>query len=145
MMPPPGATLPMSMTSLPLVSLLRDRLQWHQARQQVLAENVANANTPGFKPRDLRPQETGAAALSASSSGVTIDRTDPFHLAGGVSSVATDPKGATRFETKPSGNAVHLEDEMTKVAENQSDYQLAASLYQKSLAMLRSAAGVRGG
>ena len=49
-----------------------------------------------------------------------------------------------RFETRPSGNAVNLEDEMLKVASNQSDYQLASSLYQKSLSMLKTAVSGRG-
>lgn len=46
---------------------------------------------------------------------------------------------AQRFEVTPSGNGVHLE--MLKVAQNQSDYQLAASLYQKNMQMLKIAAG----
>ena len=54
-----------------------------------------------------------------------------------------DPRNARRFETTPSGNAVNLEDEMLKAAQNQSDYALAASLYQKSLQMLRTAVGKR--
>lgn len=136
----------MTISQLPLVSLLRDRMQWSQARQKVLAENVANADMPGFKPKDLQDfATTGAAGAPASASGVQLDRTSPLHLAassGAGEAAAT--KGATRFETRPSGNSVNLEDEMMKVAENQSQYQLAASLYQKSLAMLRSAAGARG-
>lgn len=128
----------MAITDLPLVSTLRAKMQWHQARQKVLAENVANATTPGFKPRDLQ------APAGAPASGSVLDRTSPLHLA--ASAGAGDPatRGASRFETRPSGNAVNLEDEMLKVADNQSDYQLAATLYQKSLALLRSAAGVRG-
>lgn len=134
----------MSISQLPLVSMLRDRMQWHQVRQKVLAENIANADTPGFKPRDLREPDSAPAGAARSASTVTIDRTDPRHLA--VSSGAAEPatKAAARFETRPSGNALNLEDEMLKVADNQSQYQLAATLYQKSLAMLRSAAGVRG-
>lgn len=137
----------MSVSQLPLVTLLRDRMQWHQARQKVLAENVANADLPGFKPKDLRDFEPDAVTKSASSGGggVALDRTSPFHLvAASGSNDAAATKAASRFETRPSGNAVNLEDEMMKVADNQSQYQLAATLYQKSLAMLRSAAGVRG-
>ena len=135
----------MSITALPLVSMLRDRLQWHQARQKVLAENVANADTPGFLPKDLRPVSI-AGAGGQTGGAVAAERTSPLHLAMSPASAAEVPtKAAGRFETRPSGNALNLEDEMLKVAENQSDYQLAASLYQKSLAMLRSAAGVRGG
>lgn len=128
------------MTALPLVSMLRDRMQWHQARQKVLAENVANANTPGFQPKDLR-QSSGAPTPRPAA--VMIERTNPLHLAS-ASATEVGTASAPRFETKPSGNAVSLEDEMMKVAENQSEYQLAASLYQKSLSMLRAAAGVRG-
>lgn len=130
----------MAITSLPLVSMLRDRMQWHQARQKVLAENVANANTPGFQPKDLRAPASAAQAQAAASA---LQRTHPGHLvASSAGEIAVEL--GQRFETRPSGNAVALEDEMLKVAGNQAEYQLAASLYQKSLAMLRSAAGVRG-
>ena len=43
----------MSINDLPALSALRTRMQWHQERQRVLAENVSNSNTPNFKPRDL--------------------------------------------------------------------------------------------
>ena len=132
----------MAMTDLPLVSMLKTRLHWQQARQKVLAENVANANTPGFKPRELKePSSLSPAGIGAA---LPVERTSPFHL------VSLDGEGDGRaetvsgFETRPSGNSVNLEDEMLKVASNQSDYQLAASLYQKSLALLRTAAGGRG-
>ena len=135
----------MSITSLSIVSALRTSMQWHGARQKVLAENVANADTPGFKPKelvrpDLRPGRASGAA------GVALDRTDAVHLAGLGSDDGSETatKQATDFETRPSGNAVSLEDEMVKVADNQAEYQLAASLYQKSLALLRTAAGSRG-
>jgi len=130
----------MAITDLPLVSMLKSKLHWHQARQKVLAENVANANTPGFKPMDLK--EPGfAAALGGS---LPLDRTSPLHIGfGGASDTADSAKGV-RFETRPSGNAVTVEDEMLKVASNQSDYQLATSLYQKSLSMLKTAVGGRG-
>lgn len=133
----------MSMTSLPIVSLLRERMQWQQARQKVLAENVSNVDTPGFRPRDLtafQPAASGAASVRPS---VAVERTDPMHLAASGAG-RQDDKPARRFETRPSGNAVNLDDEMLKIAENQSQYQLATSLYQKSLAMLRVAAGVKG-
>jgi flagellar basal-body rod protein FlgB len=45
----------MPISEIPIFSMLRNRMQWHQERQQVLAENVSNANTPNFKPRDLAP------------------------------------------------------------------------------------------
>jgi flagellar basal-body rod protein FlgB len=128
---------------LPLVAMLRNRMQWQQTRQKVLAENVANADTPGFRARDLkapvfRPDGSLAAAMPA---GMAVERTSPLHLAGSGASGAAEERQRTRFDVVPSGNAVSLEDEMLKAADNQADYQLAASLYQKSLQMLRTAVG----
>ena len=45
----------MAITDLPLFSMLRTRMQWHQERQRLLSENVANSDTPNFRPRDLAP------------------------------------------------------------------------------------------
>ena len=135
------AEFPMAITDLPVVSMLKARLHWHQARQKVLAENVANANTPGFKPSELTAPAT--RNFPGVGSGLQLERTSPLHVASSGSAPALQNAKATRFETRPSGNAVNLEDEMLKVASNQSEYQLAASLYQKSLAMLKTAVGGR--
>jgi flagellar basal-body rod protein FlgB len=123
-----------------LLSMLKTRMHWHQTRQRLLAENVSNADTPGFRPSDLREpafKPGGAVAATA----VAVDRTSPAHLAIAPSRPGEDPQRARSFEVTPSGNGVHLEDEMLKVAQNQSDYQLAASLYQKSMSMLKIAIG----
>lgn len=132
----------MAITDLPLVSMLKDRMHWHQARQKVLADNVANANTPGFKPSELRDNVVkGGAGLASSPQ---VNRTNPMHLAASASGGSPEAQKSVRYETRPSGNAVSLEDEMLKASANQTDYQLAASLYQKSLSMLRTAVGARG-
>lgn len=130
----------MAVADLPLVSMLKTRMHWHQTRQKLLAENVSNADTPGFKPKDLKEpvfQPSGRPAGGL----LGVEQTSASHLAGEAGQVGEDPTNARRFETTPSGNAVNLEDEMLKVSQNQSDFQLAASLYQKSLQMLRIAAG----
>lgn len=135
----------MSVTGLPLIDMLRTRMQWHQSRQKVLAENVANADTPGFQPRDLaapRPAPGGGGTAGAAPA-FGMERTSPLHLAQGGGADRADARAAQRFEVTPSGNAVSLEDEMMKVAQNQSDYQMAASLYSKSMQMLRTAIGRR--
>src|SRR5256885_10906366 len=43
----------MPINDLPVLSALRTKMQWHQERQRVLAENISNSDTPNFKPRDL--------------------------------------------------------------------------------------------
>lgn len=125
--------------------MLRNRMQWHQTRQKVLAENVANANTPGFRARDLRaPVFRPDGSLAASQSqGVPVERTSPLHLAGTASAETSEDRARTRFDAVPSGNAVSLEDEMQKSAANQMDFAAATSLYSRSLALLKTAIGKR--
>jgi flagellar basal-body rod protein FlgB len=137
-----------SVSALPLMQKLKTKMQWHQARQKVLAENVANADVPGFKPHDLKepdfktPGSSGSGSVSGSGSGsLGLLATSPGHMGTGAGRDGADPRHASRFETTPSGNGVNLEDEMMKTSQNQSDYALAATLYQKSLGMLRIAAG----
>jgi flagellar basal-body rod protein FlgB len=122
--------------------MLKTRMHWHQTRQKLLAENVANADSPGFQPRDLKAPAF-APDGTPKGAGVAVARTDVKHMAASAARAGEDPRHARRFEVTPSGNAVSLEDEMLKVAQNQSDYQLASSLYQKSLQMLRTAVGRR--
>ena len=50
----------MPISQFPILSALRTKMQWHQERQRVLAENVANADTPSFRPRDLAPPKLEA-------------------------------------------------------------------------------------
>ena len=129
----------MTITNLPLFSMLRTRMQWHQERQRILAENVANADTPRFQPRDLAapqfdPRRPATAELS-------LARTSPAHLTGASGGTRFQLDRGGGFEARPSGNAVSLEDEMLKVAGNQMDYQAAASLYSRGLGMLKTAIG----
>lgn len=133
----------MAITDLPGLGALRTRMQWHQERQRVLAENIANSDTPNFRPRDLvepKFDRGGAGAVTAS---LAMARTSSGHIApaGGSSSFAVDTKSG--FQTRPAGNAVNLEDEMLKVSANQMDYAAATSLYSRSLGLLKTAIGKR--
>lgn len=131
----------MPINDIPVLSVLRTRMQWHQQRQRVLAENVSNADTPNFKPRDLA-EPAVSTATGAPTATLAMARTSPGHIAvsGGGDSFATTSKS---YETRPAGNAVNLEDEMMKVAANQMDYQAATTLYTKSLGLLKTAIGRR--
>jgi flagellar basal-body rod protein FlgB len=131
-----------AVSDLPLVAMLKTRMHWHQTRQKLLAEDVSNADTPRFKPKDLKDPAFEASGRPTQGA-LAVARTSANHLGQGRSQAQEDARNAERFETTPSGNAVNLEDEMLKVSQNQADFQLAASLYQKSLQMLRIAAGKR--
>jgi flagellar basal-body rod protein FlgB len=133
----------MAINDIPVLSALRTRMQWHQERQRVLAENVSNSDTPNFKPRDLvEPKfDRNGASASGPMGSLAMMQTSSNHLAasGGGPSFAQDRKGA--FQTRPTGNSVNLEDEMLKVSANQMDYAAATSLYSRSLHLLKTAIG----
>ena len=128
----------MPITDIPILSMLRERMEWHQERQRVLAENVANADTPNYRARDLAPPDFSHEMQAA----LSLDRTNPLHItaqAGGGSPFATD--SSDRYQIRPRGNSVTHEDEMMKVASNQMDYEAVTSLYTRSLALIKLAIG----
>jgi flagellar basal-body rod protein FlgB len=130
----------MTLSSISLFSALADKMRWHQARQGVLAENIANADTPGYIERDLTPFTFADQMKSVAT--VTTTATSPTHFS--VSS-GGDTGGfgseSSPFEITPSGNGVTLEDEMMKVSGNDMDYQTVTALYTRSMAILRTAIG----
>jgi flagellar basal-body rod protein FlgB len=131
------------LTDLPLISVIKNRMQYHQARQKQLAENVANADSPGYKPRDLKPFDMLVAA-QVSGSGPVVSNAGHMNAGGSSGRGTPEARRANTFESTPSGNAVNLEDEMLRMSQNASDFQLASTLYSKSLSYLRIALGKRG-
>ncbi len=136
----------MAFTDLPLFNVLRQNMSWLTNRQRVLSENIANADTPGFRARDIsRPDFRAILRQASGGASGSMLRTDPRHMS---SSRATTTGGGLRIEdapdsaSKPNGNTVVLEDQMMRVAETQMNHQAAVGLYQKSLGILRMA--VRG-
>jgi flagellar basal-body rod protein FlgB len=136
----------MAISDIPILSMLRTRLEWAQERQKVLAENVANADTPGYRASDLAPLkfEDQPAVAPTTVAGVTLARTESGHLAGvGLSSSPFRAESKGHYELRPTGNAVNVEEEMMKVASNNMDYQAATALYTRSLNLLKTALGKR--
>ena len=136
----------MAINDLPILSALRTKMQWHQERQRVLAENISNANTPNFKPSDLvEPKfDRAGSAVGGGFGSLPMMRTSASHIgAAGSAQSFNGDGGKSGFMTKPAGNAVNLEDQMLKVSANQMDYAAATSLYTRSLGMLKTAIGKR--
>lgn len=135
----------MAITDIPILSMLRGRLEWAQERQRVLSENVANSDTPNYRARDLKALKfddpTRAAPSSVSS--VSLIRTENGHIGGTVLSGSSFRSEKGNYEVRPGGNSVNLEEEMMKVAANQMDYQAATALYTRSLNLLKIALGKR--
>jgi flagellar basal-body rod protein FlgB len=134
----------MAITDIPILSMIRTRLEWSQERQRVLSENVANSDTPHYRARDLTPLKFEPSTLTATSdvTPVSLSQTEDGHIAGlGSSGSSFRTANAANYEIKPTGNTVSLEDEMMKVASNQMDYQAVTALYTRSLNLLKTALG----
>ena len=101
-------------------------------RQAVLAQNIANANTPGYVARDVKPFKEVLAAQAQQTAG------SRFATAAASSKGVADP---TVTERSMNGNAVVLDEQMEKVAETDNSNQLAMSLYKKYQSMFRTALG----
>ncbi len=136
----------MAFGDLSVLSALRTAMTWRQTRQRVLAENIANANTVGFQPRDLKPLDADRlAGRTAMTPSFSARLTDARHIAAGPLR-AGDPaleERAGGFETTPDGNGVVLEEQMMKLTNNQLDYEIATTLYQRGLGLIKTAIGRR--
>ena len=135
----------MDFGDIPLMALLKERMTWLGKRQDILSQNVANADVPGFKPRDLKPvdfEQTLKAATASSGSSLTV--TDPHHISSQRSSGGFEQDDGADVESSPNGNSVSLEAQMIKVAETQAEYQAVTNLYAKAIDMMKVAIG-RGG
>lgn len=135
----------MDLRSIPLFSLLTQRMSWLAKRQSILAQNIANIDTPGYKPLDLSTRDFRSLARSAAGR-MKLRTTNAGHLtgagteAGGRATVVKSPT----TETTITGNAVVLEDEMMKIGQTRMEYELATSLYRRNVSMLRRAIRGRG-
>jgi flagellar basal-body rod protein FlgB len=137
----------MTLDDIPLFSALRSKLGYLAERQRVIAENVANADTPGYTARDLRPftlQQAAPATAAATLQAVAPSMTSPMHIAGHAprpraNSTLTKPRETADSETTLDGNSVVLEEEMMKLSEARMDYDAVIGFYQKSLGLLRLA------
>lgn len=109
-------------------------------RQQVIAENIAQADVPGFKARDIKPF---AEFFEAPANGLALKQTRSAHLGGTNVVRGADPHEIAGLEASPNGNTVSLEAEMTKAAGVRHDYELALGIYSKSLDILRKSLGRR--
>ena len=132
----------MDLDKVPFFALINRRLAWLSQRQDVLADNVANADTPGYKARDLK--EVSFADLlggTTRNNPVRLAATQPGHIAASARAtpftVIDDPNAKPTLN----GNAVDMENEMMKVSKTGIDYQFAINLYRKQIGFIKTALG----
>ncbi|MEO3429462.1 flagellar basal body rod protein FlgB [Pelagibius sp. CAU 1746] len=123
-----------------IFGLLGKRMEWLGQRQKVLAQNIANADTPDYVPHDLKPQDFRRMVERNYQPTMKPDATQAGHIQ--TSSLKADGRGVEqkqRYETAPSGNAVILEEQLINVAQTQADYNAITNLYKKQVSMLKMA------
>ncbi|KJS34741.1 MAG: flagellar basal-body rod protein FlgB [Rhodospirillaceae bacterium BRH_c57] len=136
----------MEFDKLAIFRMARMKMDWTAQRQKVLAQNIANADTPGYRAQDLRELDFKRMALDAVDTTPKTAVTNPAHVAGGLPHVGPYREVTDRrtFETSIDGNPIVLEEQMEKLSRSRSSYSLALSLIKKNITMLNTALG-RGG
>jgi flagellar basal-body rod protein FlgB len=123
------------MDAINFFSIASQQDRWLSVRQSVLAQNVANANTPGYKALDVMPFE---AVLNAT--GIEMTKTQPTHLSP-TNSAGTDAatEEDAKWEVVHSGNSVSLEEQMLKAGEVAGAYARNTSVIKTFHRMLLAA------
>ncbi|MGB9885478.1 MAG: flagellar basal body rod protein FlgB [Moorellales bacterium] len=117
--------------------VLQRALAAYSLRQRVIAHNVANLNTPGYKKYRVGFEEELRAALSRGD--LSLYRTHPRHLDPRPALEEVEPRVVreTNTSSRPDGNNVDLTEQMVQLAANQLCYQVAAQAASGYLARLR--------
>lgn len=131
----------MAVTDIPLLGAIKHKLDWLTDRQRLLAQNVANANTPDYGAKDLKRPDF-IKMMEAEMNSTRMRASHARHMAAGSQpGPQSDGEPAPSWEVAPDGNSVRLEHEMIKVYETATEYRLATSLYSKATGLIKTALG----
>lgn len=112
--------------------------------QDILSQNIANADTPGFTPKRLKKLDFEKMA-QIEAHRLKLRATSPLHQSGARNSTDFRVEDWKKtYESTPVENKIALEEQMAKLSANAQDYQMVTSLYHKTTGMFRTAIGNRG-
>ena len=124
--------------------MVAGRLDWLSQRQVVLAQNISNADTPGYQARAIEPFASVVARTMPGQLSPTM--THARHLGGTTSGAAARVRPMSDpYEISPSGNTVVLEQQLMELTDTAAQHRLALNLYRKHVSMIRMALGRGGG
>jgi len=124
--------------SLDVLQTAMDMARHAGARQSVVAANLANADTPGYRARSVAP----FADVYGETAALAPARTRPGHL-GAPAALRGAPPVVSETETAPNGNSVSVETEMLRAVEIEREHGRALTIYKQSLDLLRLSLGRR--
>jgi flagellar basal-body rod protein FlgB len=123
--------------------MLKSKMSYVNARQQVVAQNVANADTPDYTPQDLKPFSFTAMAQAAGS-GLIVNQPGQMAMPAAAKTGNLKPVDTPDSEARIDGNQVVLEDQMNKLIQSRIDYETAVDFYQQSMTMITTASRAPG-
>lgn len=138
----------MTIQDIALFSALGAKMDYLNQRQSVISQNIANSDTPNYRPKDLvktdfsRFLNDDKQTINVPS--VHVAKTNTSHIGpdGGELDVKARKQKET-YEVAPAGNAVIMEEQMFNSGKNVADYNLMLNVYQKQIGMFRIALGTR--
>ena len=135
----------MDLRSIPMFNMLNHGLGWLTLNHELMSENIANANTPGFAAKKL-VKTNFDPILKAAAKPVRMVHTNGHHLTG-TRSAGRFKESTVRdtYEVSMTGNTVSLEEQSVEIARNAMQYQLVTTLYGKNLSLIKTALGNRDG
>lgn len=117
------------------ISALQTSMRFRMARESVLASNIANADTPGYRRRDLSFEGV------LSSTRTEMNRTHKGHLPARGGDAASPRVELGRRGTRPDGNGVDLDQELVAASRNAGAFIDQANVLARVSALVRSAIG----
>lgn len=137
-------------STLPLFEAIKHKLEWLSSRQTVLSKNVANADTPNYKPVDLK-EANFQSVLKKTSEGTSVGagvgfvKTSKAHInaTGESRDIFRSKKDKETFQTSLDGNKVSVEEQLSKISQTKMDHQLLTSLLKKHTELMKTAISIR--
>jgi flagellar basal-body rod protein FlgB len=137
----------MTTNDIALFSALNAKIDYLDQRQRLIATNISNADTPGYRPKDLKEVDFGRVLTKVTGDrSIRMESTQAGHLP--AVNAVMNPKAGTMkhtYEAAPGGNAVILEEQMVNANRTNIDYGLMLNVYKKNVGMLKTAIGAPAG
>ena len=135
----------MTTENIALFRALGAKMDYLNQRQRVISQNIANTDTPGYRPQDLKEVDFGSvlkAVTKDNQNNIRMETTDAQHMP--PPSQINDPKAAKQkqtYEIAPAGNAVIMEEQLLNSGRTVMDYNLMTNLVAKNVGLIRTALG----
>ena len=126
-----------------LFDLFSEKMNYLTQRQAVIGGNIAEANTPGYRPKEIESFDSVLQRQVANAPTGTMAVTNEKHLTGtaGGNGAFKVTRSKDVYEVKPGGNAVVVEQQLADLAQTNSDYAVVTGLYKKMMGLLKTAIG----